>query len=85
MKTFFRVLAALSGLFAGFDLVEAGVAYAREPSVTPVFWLVTAAISFFLGGALCHGQPETVMRAREIRANLSSAISRTSAADRGFA
>ena len=45
MKTFFRVLAALSGLFAGFDLVEAGVAYARDPSVTPVFWLVTAAIS----------------------------------------
>jgi hypothetical protein len=45
MKTFFRVLAALSGLFAGFDLVEAGVAYARDPSVTPVFWLVIAAIS----------------------------------------
>ena len=45
MKTFFRALAILSGIFAGFALLTAGTRYMRDPTDIPVLWLETAAIS----------------------------------------
>ncbi len=45
MKTFFRTLAILCGLFGAFDLLAAATAYMRDPTVIPGLWLVTAVTS----------------------------------------
>ena len=47
MKTFFRALAILSGIFAGFALLTAGTHYMRDPTDIPVLRLVAAAVSIF--------------------------------------
>jgi hypothetical protein len=48
MKGCFNVLAVLNWVAFAFDLVAGLVAYVRDPSVVPGFWLGSAGISLFL-------------------------------------